>query len=61
VNDVYRSSEFEELHTLQRRLGASRAPEEHPYQAVFAGLSSLRTEPRPRRLRLVPRLRPARA
>jgi hypothetical protein len=59
VNDVYRSPEFESIHTLQRRLGATRRPEQRPYQVVFEGLSSLRCEPARRRRRLVPRSRGA--
>jgi len=57
VNDVYRSQEFDSIHTLQRRVGARRTAEEHPYQAVLAGLSSLRCERRRRRFRLVPHTR----
>jgi hypothetical protein len=56
MNDVYRSTEFQSLHTLQRRLGSARIVERHPYQAVIAGLGSLRSQPRARRfLRLHPR------
>ncbi len=61
MNDVYRSSEFESIHTLQRRLGTTRKAEQRPYQVVFDGLSSLRCEPARRRRRLVPRSRPTAA
>ena len=56
MDDVYRSPEFESIHTLQRRLGTARKAEEHPYRPVLNGLGSLRCEPLRRRRRLVHRL-----
>jgi hypothetical protein len=50
VEDVYRSDEFQALHTLQRRLGTSRRTRGHPYEDVIKGLSSLRASPARRRL-----------
>ena len=61
VNDVYRSPEFESIHTLQRRLGTTRMAEQRPYQAVLDGLSSLRCEPTRRHRRFAPRFRSASA
>jgi len=53
MNDVYTSAEFQSLHTLQRRIGTSRHADEHPYQPVTAGLSTLA---RPREHRRRPHL-----
>jgi hypothetical protein len=55
MNDVYRSPEFESIHTLRRRLGTARKAEQHPDQAVLIGLGSLRCVPHRRRRRLAHR------
>jgi hypothetical protein len=61
VKDVYRSPEFESIHTLKRRLGTRRIAETHPYQPVICGLGSLSRAPTGRRRRLAERIRAARA
>jgi hypothetical protein len=55
VDDVYRSDEFQALHTLQRRLGAGRRIQERPYADMIRGLSSLQAPPARRRLRFLHR------
>ncbi len=57
--EAYTSADFQSLHTLQRRVGARRETEEHPYATVVNGLRSLRAGPS-RRPRLAFRRRRAR-
>jgi hypothetical protein len=60
MNDPYTHAEFQAIHTLRRRIGTSRPVEEHPYQPVITGLSSLAARPRQHRLRPLLHARPNR-